>query len=175
MRAINRAACAVIALLLLAVSVLTLVELVLSAFSQPPWLVKHHSIAADLTQRPWQDTATRLVCVALAVLGLALFYLGAKRGTPADIALDPGIEGITMTVSSRSLERYLSGIAGSEPGVARSSARARKKKVAVTAETPQREPGELQQRVERAVAAKMDALRPTPPIKTSATVRRREG
>ncbi len=174
MRAINRVVAALLAALLLAACVVAVVEIVLAAVGQQPWLVPHSDIAADLGERTWQDGLTRLVLGAAVLVGLLLLYLGINRSAPTDVPIDAGADGVTMTVSRRSLERYLAGVAAAEPGVARSSAHAGRGKLTVHTDTPLNDPKDLQQQVQHAVSDRLDALRLTRPLRTTVTVHRKK-
>jgi len=174
MRAINRVTATLLAALLLAVCVVTVIEIVLAAAGQPPWLVRHPATAADLGERTWQDALVRFALAATTVVGLVLLYLGLKRSAPADISLDAGADRVSMTVSRRSLERYVAGVAGDQPGVSRSSARAGRGKLAVSTDTPLHDPGDLRQQIQRAVSSRLDSLRLARPLKTSVSVHRKE-
>lgn len=173
-RAINRVVAALLAALLLAVCVVTVVEIVVAAVGQASWLVPHPDIAADLGERSWQDGLTRLVLVAVVIAGLLLLYLGLKRSAPTDVRVEAGADGVTMTVSRRSLERYLAGVAAAQPGVARSSASVGRGKLTVDTDTHLNDPKDLQQQVQRAVSDRLDALRLTRPLRTTVAVHRKE-
>ena len=174
MRAVNRVVATVVALVLLVVSVVAVVEIVLAALGRQPWVVQHSTLAQDLHQRAWADGWVRTVAVVVAVVGLLLLWVSLKRSSPSDVELDSGTEGVTMTVERRSLQDYLAGVAARQTGASDSAVTAGRGKVSVTADTPLRDPGDLQSRVKAAVDARLDALRPATPLSTSVTIRRRD-
>lgn len=174
MRATNRIVATLLALALLAASVVTVAEIVLAALGKSPWIVQHAAIARDLHQRSWQDGLIRAVAAATIVLGLLLLLVGVKRSATSQLPLQSDVDGVTMTVTRTSLERYVAGIARAQPGVDSSSATAKRGRVAVTASTTLRDPGDLKTRVQHAVTDQLDALRPAKPVQTSVSIRRRK-
>ncbi len=174
MRATNRIVATLLALVLLAVAVVTLVEIVLAALGKSPWVVAHPTIAEDLHQRTWQDGLVRVVAVAVAALGLLLLLVGIKRSAPSVLPLDSDVDGVTITVDRKSLERFVSSVAVAEPGVDSASARARRRRVGVRASTTLQDPGDLNERVHSAVIGRLVGLRPAEPLQTSVSINRGE-
>ncbi len=174
MRAMNRIVATLIALALLAFAVVAVVEIVLSAVGKAPWIVQHDAIATDLHQRTWQDGLVRVVAIAVAMLGLLLLLVGIKPGAPSDLPLNSDLDGVAITVTRQSLERYVIGIASAEPGVDSSSAAVKRGRVEVNASTSLRDPGDLKERVQSAVTGPLEALRPAEPFTTSVSISSRE-
>ncbi len=174
MRAANRLVAALVALVLLAACVVTVVEIVLAALGKSWWLVNHHAMANDLHQRTWDDGWVRLVAIIAVLGGLALVYVALKRSAPTDLPLRSDDEGVTLTVTRKSLENYVAGVAEAETGVDSSSVKARRGRVGVTASTTLRDPGDLQVRVQAAVGDRLQSLRLAQPVTTSVSIRSRE-
>ncbi len=172
MRATNRIVATFLALVLLAVAVVTLVEIVLAGLGKSPWIVTHPTIAEDLHQRTWQDGLVRVVAVAVAVLGLLLLLVSLKRSAPSELPLDSDVDGVAFSVDRKSLERFVSGVAVGEPGVDSASASARRQRVGVRASTMLQDPGDLDERVRSAVTGRLVGLRPAEPLQTSVSINR---
>lgn len=174
MRAINRIVAALVALVLLAASVITVVEIALAALGKSPWIVNHTTLANDLHHRVWQDGWVRFAGASAVIVGLLLLYVAFRRGAPTDLPLQTDEPGVTLTVTRKSLESYAAGIAESETGVDSASVKARKAHVTVTASTMLRDPGDLEQRVQAAVAAHLGNLHLAHPVNTAVSIRNRE-
>ncbi len=174
MRATNRIVATLLALVILAVAVVTFVEIVLASLGKSPWVLDHTAIAQDLHQRTWQDGFVRVMAVPVAVLGLLLLLVGIKRSAPSDVPLDSDVDGVTFSVARKSLERFIGGIAGAEPGVDSATASAGRGRVGVRASTTLQDPGDLEERVKSAVIGRLEALRPAQPLKASVSIDRRE-
>ncbi len=174
MRAANRIVAALVALVILAACVIAVVEIVLAALGKAPWIVHHTAISNDLHQRIWSDGWVRTAAAVAVVIGVLLLLVAFKRSAPTDLALQPDDPGVTMTVTRKSLERYIAGLAEAETGVDSSSAHARQGRVAVSAATTLRDPGDLGNRVEQSIAARLESLRLAHPVKTSVSIHRRE-
>ncbi len=174
MRAANRIVATMVALILLAACVITVVEIVLAALGKSPWIVQHVAIADDLHQRTWRDGWVRVVAVGALVAGFVLLLVAFKRSAPIDIALQSDDPGVVLTVTRKSLESHVAGLAEAETGVDSSSARARQGRVDVSASTTLRDPGDLKERVQRSVADHLESLRLAQPVKTTVSIRSRE-
>lgn len=173
-RAANRVVATVLALLLLAAAVIGIVEVVLAALGRQPWLLPHATVAADLHSRLWTDGLVRACAAVVAVLGLVLLVLGLRRGSPSGIDLHSDTDGVSMTVTRKSLQRYLAGVAAAQTGASSASATAGRGRVTVRAVTAQRDPNDLQTRIWDAVTTRVDALHPVKALKTAVSVHRRE-
>lgn len=174
MRATNRIVATLVALVLLAVSVIAVVEIILAAIGKSAWIVDHVAIADDLHQRTWQDGLVVAVAIGAVLIGILLLFVALKPGAPSALPLQTDLDGVTVSVTRRSLEHYVAGIAAGETGVDSSSVSARRGRVGISASTTLRDPGDLRERVHAAVASRLESLRPTEPIETSVSIRNRE-
>lgn len=174
MRATNRIVATVVALLLLAACVVTVVEIILAALGKSPWIVHHIAVADDLHERTWRNGWVRVVGIGAIVVGFLLVLVAAKPSAPTDIALQSDDPGVALTVTRKSLESYVAGLAEAETGVDSSSARARQGRVGVSASTTLRDPGDLKERVQQSVASHLESLRLAKPVKTTVSIRSRE-
>lgn len=173
---IRRVVCALIALSVLAMSVITVIEVIRRALGQPPWLVDGQAVRDALAARQWDDREVLLVLVAMLVLGLALLALALARGRPRQVALNcEGTEAASLSVRRRSLERYLAGVATAQPGVHRARAAVRRGTVKVRAEAGLGDmPDIIHDRVHRAIVERVRSLGPEPTLRTSVSVRAME-
>ncbi len=174
MRATNRIIATLLALAILAIAVVTIAEIMLASLGKSPWIVQHAAIARDLHQRTWQDGLVRVVAVAATVLGLVLLFVGLKPSAPTDLPLQSDVDGVTLTVERKSLERFVTGIADAQPGVDTASASAGRGRVGIKASTTLQDPGDLKERVQSAVTGRLEDLRPAEQLKTSVSIDRRE-
>ncbi len=174
MRATNRIVATVVALVLLAASAITVVEIILAALGKSPWIVHHVAISDNLHERTWQNGWVRVVAVGAIVVGFLLVLVAFKRGAASDIPLQSDDPGVALTVTRKSLESYVAGLAEAEAGVDSSSAKARQGRVGVNASTTLRDPGDLKERVQHSVSVHLESLRLAQPVKTTVSIRSRE-
>ncbi len=174
-RIVRRVISAVVALVLLALSIVTLVEVTLAALGRPPWLVDGGAARDELASRPWDDTVVILTSAGLMVLGVALLAVALAPGRKRSVALDSGTEGASLSVRRRSLERYLSGVAAALPGVQSARTSVRRGGLKVRADTTPMDAQQVRERVQQAISDRVRTLRlqPAPPV--SVSVRSREG
>jgi hypothetical protein len=174
MRAANRIVATLAALALIAISMIVVVEILFAALGKSPWIVDHAAVANDLHQRTWEDGWVRLVAAGAILVGVLLLYVALKRSAPAHLSLQSDDESMTMTVTRKSLERYIAGVAEAETGVDSSSVRARRGRMGVTASTTLRDPGDLKKRVQHSVVSHLESLRLAEPVTPSVSIRSRE-
>lgn len=158
MRALRRVVAAVVALALLAVSLITLVEVILAALGRSPWLVDDGAARDELARRPWDDPVVILAWVSLIVLGIALLTAALAMGRQRSIAMDSGTGAASLSVRRRSLERYLAGVATAQPGVQRAQASMRRGRIRVKADSTRLDAQDVRARVQQAVTDRARAL-----------------
>lgn len=176
MRVVRRVVSAVLALAVLALSVITLVEVVLRALGRSAWVVDEQRIREALGARQWDDPDVLLTWGVLLLLGLGLLAVAVIRGRPRTVVLNSdGTHAAHLRVRRRSLERYLAGVATAQPGVHGARAAVRRGRVRVRADSAPGSTADVRERVHRAVSDRVQSLDPSPTLATSVSVRSREG
>lgn len=173
-RAVRRVVSAAVALTLLALSVITLVEVIAAALDRPPWLIDEGIVRDDLAARPWDDPGVILLSSALLVVGLSLLAVSLARGRARSVALDSGDDGASLSVRRRSLERYLAGVAAAQPGVRTATATVKRGTLKVRAEATPLDAPLARERVQQAIAERLLSLGTQPALTTSVSVHPRE-
>ena len=170
MRAVRRVVSAVVALALLAVSVIILVEVVVAALDRPPWLIEEGAAREELATRAWDDPMVILVWGILIVLGVILLVVALVAGRQRSVSMDSGTEGASLSVRRRSLERYLAGVATAQPGVRRARASVKPASIKVRADTTRLDAQDVRERVQQALSDRVQSLRLTPAPTISVSV-----
>lgn len=165
MRALNRIVAAVLALVLFAAALLTIIEVVLAALGRPYWLVPYSSWSDWMAEQSFASAGVRAVLIGVVVLGLILLLVALRRGRPGSLALSSGAEGVRFTASRRGIEHTLARAAGRIDGVQDVHARVGRRRARVRTVTTMRSPGDLRQQVADAVDTQLreldlDAVRP---------------
>jgi hypothetical protein len=172
---VRRVVSALIALGVLALSLITVFEVLRRALGHPPWLVDEQAVRDTLGARHWGDRDVLLVLVAMLVLGLGLLALALTRGRPRQVALNcDGTQAASLSVRRRSLEHYLAGVATAQPGVHRARAAVRRGSVKVRADADLGDVPAIRDGVHQAIVERMRSLDPNPTLRTSVSVRSRE-
>jgi len=133
-------------------------------------LVDYPAAVDDLAARPWSDGWLRAVAVAVLLLGLALL-VSALRRPPKSLAMRAP-DGLRCEIPPKEVARVLEIAAGRVSGVRSSESRVSSRTARVTASTRLRDPGDLEEKVESACRARLDALMLERPPRPRVTVRR---
>lgn len=158
MSVINRVLATLLALALFLGGLLATVDIVLVQLQRPPFLVPVSQWAAWFRAQTLGAGTVRAVCAGLVLIGLGLLICALRRGKPGVIPLPGRTEGVTVTASRKELERALSAEAGRVDGVESARARARRRRVTVSARTAMRDPGDLSSRVTDVVTGRLGEL-----------------
>jgi hypothetical protein len=169
-RVANRVVSALVALALLAAAAIGLVEIVLAALGRAPWLVERSHVAADLHERAWEDGGVRLIAILVMIVGLVLVVVALKRSLISDLRMTSDSDAVEATVTRKSLQSYLAGVAASQGGVTSASASIGRKRVVLTVESPLRDPGDLGARVDAVVTERLSSLRLANPMQSSVKI-----
>jgi hypothetical protein len=171
----RRIVSAVLAIALAVLGVVILIEIVLRGLERPPALIDHEAVRADLATRPWDDPLVILAWAVLLLLGLALLAVALAGGRARTVELASGLEGTSIGVRRRSLERHLAGVAVAQPGVRGARAAIRRGSVRVRAEASHLDVQDVRERVEQAVGDRVRSLEPVPGLTPTVVVRSRGG
>ncbi|OLR93275.1 DUF6286 domain-containing protein [Actinokineospora bangkokensis] len=151
-----------VALVLLAASVLVGVSAVQQLLGEPTW-ISYDSAARALNGLRWNDTAVLIAAGAVGLVGAVLLLSAVTPGRPTVLPLAEGAGGIDSGVSRRSYRSTLRRAAASVDGVtgAAVSVTARAVKAVVT--TNRVDTTGLSEAVRAAVQDRVDAIGPQRP------------
>lgn len=149
---LNRVLAPLVALLLLAGSVLVLMEVVVAALDRPAVLAWPR-LARRLREHAWSDPVVLGVSGAVAAVGLLLLLLELKRRRPAAFVLVERTSGVTSALDRKGLARGLRATALGLDGVGQANATVGRRRARLVARTTLREPAGLQERLEKQVRA----------------------
>lgn len=171
----DRLAAVLLGVILLAVGVLVPIEVVHTLLgTKGHLLVPYESIARFGTRQAWSDTPVLAICAAIAAVGLLIVLFEVRRRRPALLTVQPLTDGVSSGMSRRSLRHAVTGQAQEVDGVTSAQARVRRRKVAVTAGTALREPGDLEQRLTTHLTSWLDGLGLVRPLHLRVHVQRKE-
>jgi hypothetical protein len=172
-RILNRVVSVLLAVALIAGGVLVAVEIVLAALDRDPWVLPHDEWYRSARETPWSDGDARLVFGVLALVGLVLLVLELLRRRTQALPLADRSEGARADLDRRGVERWLAGRLADVEGASDARAKVKKRQVAVSAATPQRDVAEVQQRLEASAADHLDELDLAAPLRVRAKVESR--
>lgn len=166
----------VVALVLLAVCVLTVISVIRSLLGQAPPISLSGLLGATSGQT-WNGAVTVTVAIVVAVVGLILLLAAIRPGKPTVLPLVSHIGGRPATdagVRRHSLATDLSTAAGGVPGVSRARVSARRRtvtaQVTVAAADPVAVPGQVRERLE----SRLGEIGPSPCPRVRVRTRRDE-
>lgn len=116
-----------------------------------------------LHQHIWSSTAIRAITAAVAAVGLILLLLELKRRRPGTLTMAGSTAGVVSGISRRSVGRSLTHVATSIPGITGAKTRVSRRRASVEAWTRLRDPGDLEQQLDRELAGSLDSLQLTRP------------
>lgn len=169
---VNRLLAPVVALLLLAGSVLVVVEVVLAALDRAP-LLDWPRAAHELQVRAWNDPLVMAACGVVAALGLLLLLAELKRRRPAAFVMLERTSGVVTAVDRKGMARGLEAAALGVDGVGQAQARVRRRRARLTARTTLREPVGMQERLEEQVRRWYDDLELAKPPRLRVSLHKR--
>lgn len=148
----------IVALVLLAAAVLTVIAVVQSLVGQTP-LVDLAQLLAVGSSQHWNSAAVVTAAIVVAMLGLILLIAAIRPGNPTVLPLIAHIGAAPASpagVRRQSLATDLASTVSAVPGVSRASVTARRHRViaqiSVAAADPAAVPGQVRQRLENRIA-----------------------
>jgi hypothetical protein len=169
-RTTNRIVSALLAVALVVGGVLVAIEVVLASLDRGPWVLPHEDWAGNASETAYTDRSARILFLLLALAGLALLLLELVRRRPPALQLTDRDGGVEADLDRRGVERWLSTRLSGVEGVAGTKAKITRRAVEVTAQTPQRDVGDLQRRLEGAAQENLDQLGLAQPLRARAKV-----
>ncbi|GAA5041948.1 hypothetical protein HNP84_002263 [Thermocatellispora tengchongensis] len=154
------------AAVLLAVSLLVLIEVVSGLVGRPARIIPYDAMLRWAATTRWNEAAVLTGAAIVALVGLLLLLLGLVPGRPSHVPLRTEDPELIMGMQRRSFARALERAAETVPGVTRARARMRGGRVLITASSAMHDPGGLEQSVREAVYGKLRSLAPAvePPV-----------
>ena len=169
-RVTNRIVAALLAVALIVGGALVAIEVALAAAGQDPWIIPYDSWHQSAEDTTWADPAAQLLFALVALAGLVLLLLElARRRAPA-LALAGNDADARADLDRHGIERWLATRLADVEGVTGTRAKVRKRVVDVSAQTPQRDTGDVEQRLEQAARSHIDELDLAHPLKVRAKV-----
>lgn len=169
---------AVITAALLAVgAVLVAAEIISGLFGRSAGVLPVDRLARLGRETGWDDALTYVVAGVAIGLGLLLLWLALVPGRVRALPLAADRPGVVMVMSRSAVQQVAAHAAETVDGVAQAQARARAGRgtIAVRVDTPLREPGDLADRVQGAVAERIGRYAPLRRQRVRVGVRRRRG
>jgi hypothetical protein len=164
----------IVAILLLVVTVLGAIEVISYLFNNPAGVVPADRLAEQGRETAWNDALTITVAVIIGLFGLLLLVIALWPGRPRAVALASDRPGVVMAIGEADLARLVARAATDVDGVDHASAQVRRGHIAVRADSPLHEAGDLADQVQRAVAEQVDELAPLRPRPVRVNVRHKE-
>ncbi|WP_131741447.1 DUF6286 domain-containing protein [Actinomadura roseirufa] len=163
------------ALLLIAAGVLTAIEIISAWAGGPAHLVPYDRVRDWADDTAWKDAGALAAAAGLTAVGLFFLLAGLLPGRSRVVPLHGEDPDLMMGVTRRGLRRAVASAAEAAPGVSGvRRVRLRRHRVKVVAETPVRDPADLDRRIGVAVGARLRRLSPLPGRKVAVQVKHRE-
>ncbi len=169
---VNRALCAVLALVALAAGLVVAAEILAAGFERGPWLVPYDRWDRVGRTTPWSDADVRLAGVVILLAGLAILAVQLVPRRPAALALSPVRGGAPARLDRRGVERWLSEQAGHVAGVADAEVRVGRS-VSVRARSLDPDTSAVERRLREDTSGQLSALGLEQPRRVKVQVRPR--
>ncbi|MBA2427878.1 MAG: hypothetical protein H0V60_12470 [Actinobacteria bacterium] len=158
MRIVGRVIAIVLALALLAGSLLVVLEILAAGVGQGPLVIPYDTWYLSALNNAWLDPVVRGILIVAIIVGLILLYLAIASRKPLTLPLRSAQGGVDAEVSRKSLEQSLERAAGGVDGISAARVRLVKSRAQVSASTNRRNAGELRDDVTAAVDRRLSSL-----------------
>lgn len=148
----------IVAALLALAAILVAIEVISQLIDRPLGLLPLDDLARLGRETQWNDPLTFVVAGLACLLGLLLLFLAFWPGRTRATALAGEHPGVVEAIGSTDLQRLAVQAAESVNGVERAEARTGRARIAVRADSPLHDPGDLDDQVQRAVSERLDEL-----------------
>ena len=132
---VNRLLATAVSLAVVAVAVVTGVEVARWAMDLDPWLVPWSRWGASLSDLRADDPALLVTCGAATAVGLVLLFFELKRRRPDALATRPLLEGVPTVTTRAGVGSAATTAARGVSGVTEASAAVRRSKVSLRVRT----------------------------------------
>jgi uncharacterized protein DUF6286 len=163
------------ALVLAALAILAAVEVISRLVDQPARVLPVDRLVELGRDNQWDDPLALVVSGSLAAVGLLLLLIAVLPGRSPVVPLAVAAPELVAGITRRALRRDAAAAAHDVAGVTRAAAKLSGRRLRVRVETLLRDPGDLAERVQQAVAARLDLLAPVRPVRVRVAVRRKKG
>ncbi|ETK35496.1 DUF6286 domain-containing protein [Microbispora sp. ATCC PTA-5024] len=150
----------IVALVLLALGVVTAVQVITTLLGNPVRIVPYDQVARWLRTTTWDGDRALAVASALALLGLLLLLIALVPGRGRMVTLATGDPDLAVGVPRRTLSAVLTAAASHVDGVRHARARVHGWRADVRADTDLRDTAGVGERVRAAVERELDRLAP---------------
>jgi Family of unknown function (DUF6286) len=176
MRVFDRVVAVILGLVLLGLGALVTAEVIWSkGLERSGHLVlPYESSSRYLHQHVWSSNPIRAITAAVAAVGLIVLLLELKRRRPGLLTMEGSTAGVVTGISRRSLGRALTRVATSIPGIGGAKTRVSRRRATVRARSPLRDPGDLQQQLDRELSESLDSIQLTRPLRLRTRLSHRE-
>jgi hypothetical protein len=164
----------IVAALIALAAILVAIEVISRAVGEPLDLLPVDDLARLGRETQWDDPLTYIVAGLACLLGLLLLFLALWPGRVRAKALTPERPGVVVAVPTHDLERLAAQAAESVDGVDAATARQRRRRISVRANSLLHDPGDLDDRVRQAVSGRLDELSLLEEPRVRVNVRHRE-
>lgn len=172
---LNRALCAVLALVALIGGLVVAAEIVVAGFERGPWLIPYDRWDRFARTTPWSDGDVRLAGAALVGVGIAILAVQLLRRRPAALALVAVSGGTPASLDRRGTEWWLSERAAQVAGVVDADVRLGRSVAVVRARSLDRDTAGVERRLADDTSGQLVALGLDQPRRVKVQVRARAG
>lgn len=158
MRIFGRLISVLLALALLALSLLIVVEILVAGLGQQPLVLPYDTWYQGALNSAWSDPALRGIFLLLVLVALVLLYLAMASRKPLALPLKRTPGGMEAEVTTKSLEGSLARAAQDVDGISGAKVRVAKTKAQVAASTTRGSAASLQDDVAAAVNQRLADL-----------------
>ena len=177
MKIVNRLLAALLGFALMAGGAVLAIEVAAQRLGTGPLLVDWPAMYRWASRTPWTATSVRLLCLALAVLGLALLIAQLLPRRPRRLRLDSDSPMTDAAITGRGLAQTLRAIVADIDGIRAARVAVRRRRVRITAKAAARQPDSgspIHDRVVNVAQERLDALRLQRAPRLAVRVTRRE-
>ncbi len=176
MRLINRLLAAIVSLALIVVGVLIVIEVIADRLNHKPALIHWRSAYHWAQRTPWYSGTVRVVCIALAAVGLVLLLAELKRARVSrlkTVPADSTAEAIDTAYTRKGAATAVRSAVTDVDGIRRAKVTVKRRKVRITASASARDKAaarNLREPVTAAAQQRLSALQLKSTPKVSARV-----
>jgi hypothetical protein len=157
-RLANRLLATVAAVVLCGGGLLIVAEIVSSAMGSGRLVIPYTGWYHEARHNSFASDSARWLFIGLAAGGLVLVVLQVWHQRPATRALNASDDSLKLVVRRHSIERALQRAAQHVDGISHARVRLQRRRVDVRARTGRRDPRDLHERVEQALAQRLESL-----------------
>ena len=158
MKTLNRVVGLIVAVALIAASVVLIIEIVAAQLDQDPVIVDWRTWPETLRTTTWVGARDALAVTAAIALAILVLQLLPRRPSTIPVNDTHDDQGVNVSVRRRHLERTLSTEAAQLDGIDRARVRCRPNRISVAARTSRRDPQGLDASLRSLVGSELERL-----------------